>query len=157
MSSIPTFSYDVLDNDFVHESYTIPTHRGFNFDTTLDGMLVPTSSTPNDSYGLFLDGGPAATFETYNLFPQFPFTRTPSFGSSTSLASMSTHSPGFSLGNISQFYPELQGHIAEPFAAPPTNSSEVAVSVRSRCRNKRPRGMGFAELMVGSFHLVLRQ
>jgi hypothetical protein len=156
MSSIPTFSYNMHDNDFVHESHTIPTIDGFNVDTPPDGVLAPTL-TPDVHFDLFLDEG-AAALEAFNAFLQFHMLpQTPNSWSPTSLTSTSTHLLGFSLEDTLQVFSELQDYIPQPFAPPPTNSSEVAVSVRRRGPNRRPRGPTFAKLMVGLFHLVLGQ
>jgi hypothetical protein len=169
MCSIPTSSYDILYNDYVHPSYMAPIDGRFDtgsgesfYPLPFDGVLAPTFPELNNVFHNHSpDGGLSPAFPTYNAVPHFQtqplFTRTPSSssGSSTSLEPTLAPAPNLLLGDLPRLYPGLDGNLAQLIAAPPAKS-EVAVSVRrSRGPNKRPPGTGFADLMVRSFHLFL--
>jgi hypothetical protein len=159
MSSVPTSFYDILQNDYVHQNYMAPIDGRFDmgygesfYPLSLNEVLAPTFPKPNNVlYNQCPDGGLSPAFPTYNTVPHFQtppsFTRTPSSssGSSTSLEP----SPNLLLGDSPRLYPELEGNLAQPIAAPPAKS-EVVVSVRRRGPNKRPPGTGYADLVVRS-------
>lgn len=165
MSSIPTSLYDILQNDYVHETYMAPIDGRFDTGTgesfyplSLNEVLAPTFPKPNNVFfNQCPDGGLSPAFPTYNAVPHFQtphsFTRTPSSssGSSTSLEP----SPNLSLGDSPQLYPEQEDNLSQPIATPPAKSEVATSGRRSRGPNKRPPGTGYADLVVRSFHLVL--
>ena len=139
-STIPAPLFDILANDFTHESYAIPFDSGINYGYSPNGVLAPNDLVYNPPF----DGGLAPTLETYNPFPQYqmppPFAGTPSSDYSTSQESTSTP-PSSVLDNIPQFYPELQDDVTQPFGIAQSFSVDQLFGVAQSFSVDQPSGV----------------